>query len=871
MQNDLDTSNLSTFNHRLFADQVHKQYENTVLGTAATLINGTILVFILRAHVQSKALLIWLACAGIVSACRLAVHRSYRKSPTQYSNPEKWNAWFIATLFLSGILWGSVAVFLFPSDSIGHQAFIAFVTGGMVAGAVGAFTAVIAAFFIFSIPALLPICVRFLLLGSGMHLAMGAMVFLFLLIISLTAFRMHKDITHLLSLKYERSALVAGLQLEIDQRKEAEKNLRRQKEQVEEIVTQRTAQLKNANQRLQAILSYAPLLIWAIDQEGILTFSDGKGLEKIGFAPGESVGKSVFELFAEDGPIIDITKRVLAGEFISETIHFKDVFFEVRYQPVVGAGDRLAGAIGVAIDVTEQTAAKEALRKSEEKYRELVENINDVLYAIDREGLITYISPVIESVLGYRADELVGKSFFDYIYRQDQARLKSDFARAIDGISSPSEYRFLDKSGEKKWCGVSSRPISEGREKTGIQGVLVDISRSKRLEEQLQRAQKMEALGTLAAGVAHDLNNILSGIVSYPELLLMDLPQDSALRRPLTTIKKSGENAAAIVQDLLTLARRGVAARELLNLNQIVKECLASPEIQSLMRLHPNINISTSVQSDLFNIYGSSIHIFKSLSNLISNAVEAMPKGGRIEIATGNRYADKLVTGFDAVEEGEYAVLSVADSGIGIAESDKARIFEPFYTKKVIGRSGSGLGMAVVWGTIKDHNGYIDLQSREEQGTRFELFFPATRDQLKTSQDSKELSDVTGNGEFILVVDDMPAQREIATGILDRLGYRSQAVASGEEAIEFIRQRTVDLVILDMIMEPGIDGYETYRQIRSIRPAQKAVIASGYSETERVRKTQDSGAGRYIKKPYTIAAIGSVIKEELQRKVKDVL
>jgi PAS domain S-box-containing protein len=865
MQKDSDAPKLSTSNHRLFADQVHKQYENTVFGTAATLINGIILVFILRTHVQHTNLLIWLGCAGMVSASRLMLHRFYRRSHTQYSNPEKWNAWFITTLLLSGVLWGSTAVFLFPSDSIAHQAFIAFVIGGMVAGAVGAFTAVIEAFFIFSIPALLPMCVRFFLLGSAMHLTMCAMVFLFLLIITLTATRMHKDMIHLLSLKYERSALIADLRQEVDQRKQAEENLRQQKEQVEEIVTQRTAQLQNANQRLQAILNYAPLVIWAIDQQGILTFSDGKGLEKIGFTPGSAVGRSVFELYADNGPIIDITKRVLAGEFVSDTIRFRDVFFEVRYQPVVGAGDRLIGAIGVAIDVTEQTAAEEALRKSEEKYRELVENISDVLYAIDRDGTITYISPVIESVLGYGADELIGKCFLDYVCRQDEVRLISDFTMALEVIGSPREYRFLHKTGETKWCRVSSRPISEGGEKIGIQGVLVDITSSKRLEEQLQRAQKMEALGALAGGVAHDLNNILSGIVSYPELLLMDLPQESPLRRPLTTIKKSGENAAAIVQDLLTLARRGVAAVELLNLNQIVEECLDSPEIQSLRRLHPNIDITTDLPSDLFNIYGSSIHILKSISNLIFNAVEAMPKGGRIEIATGNRYADRVVSGFDTVKEGEYVVLSVADSGVGIAESDKARIFEPFYSKKVKGRSGSGLGMAVVWGTVKDHNGYIDLQSEEGQGTRFELFFPATRDQLKKSEDPKEPSDFTGNGEFILVVDDMPAQREIATGILDRLGYRSQSVGSGEEAIEFLRQHTVDLVILDMIMAPGIDGYETYRQIRSIRPAQKAVIASGYSETDRVRKTQDLGAGRYIKKPYTLAAIGSVIREELQR------
>jgi CheY-like chemotaxis protein len=348
-------------------------------------------------------------------------------------------------------------------------------------------------------------------------------------------------------------------------------------------------------------------------------------------------------------------------------------------------------------------------------------------------------------------------------------------------------------------------------------------------------------------------------------LLLLDLPQDSALRQPLMTIKKSGDHAAAIVQDLLTLARRGIAARELLNLNRIVEECLDSPEIRSLLRLHSNVDLSTSLQSDLFNIYGSAIHIFKSLSNLISNAVEAMPQGGRLQIATGNRYTDGIVSGFDTIKEGEYAVLSVADTGIGISERDRARIFEPFYTKKAIGRSGSGLGMAVVWGTVKDHNGYIDLQSQEGKGARFELYLPATREQLKKEQDPKELSDITGNGELILVVDDVPVQREIATSILDRLGYRFHAAASGEEAIEFIRRHDVDLVILDMIMEPGIDGYETFRRIRSIRPAQKTIIASGYSENERVRKAQDAGAGRYIKKPYTLGTIGSCIKEELQQ------
>ena len=202
---------------------------------------------------------------------------------------------------------------------------------------------------------------------------------------------------------------------------------------------------------------------------------------------------------------------------------------------------------------------------------------------------------------------------------------------------------------------------------------------------------------------------------------------------------------------------------------------------------------------------------------------------------------------------------------MGIPETDRHRIFEPFYSRKVMGQSGSGLGMAVVWGTVKDHNGYIDIASEEGRGTRLDLFFPATRDQLKQKQKPEDLSEIAGNGEFILVVDDMAIQREIATSILQRLGYRYGAVASGEEAVDFFRQHTADLVILDMIMAPGIDGSETYRRIQEIRPGQKAIIASGYSETEEVRKTQSLGAGPYIKKPYTIASIGRVIKAELKR------
>jgi CheY-like chemotaxis protein len=226
---------------------------------------------------------------------------------------------------------------------------------------------------------------------------------------------------------------------------------------------------------------------------------------------------------------------------------------------------------------------------------------------------------------------------------------------------------------------------------------------------------------------------------------------------------------------------------------------------------------------------------------------------------------DQWVAAFDTIKEGEYAVLSVSDSGVGIRECDQTRIFEPFYSKKVLGRHGSGLGMAVVWGTIKDHGGYIDLVSRDGSGTRFDLYFPASRELVMPSEHAFDTSDIFGNGEAILIVDDMPAQREIASHLLTRLGYRCKTVPSGEKAVEFLREHTADLIVLDMVMAPGIDGYETFRQIKTVRPDQKAIIASGYAETERVKKTLALGAGGYIKKPYTISTIGKFIKKELNK------
>jgi signal transduction histidine kinase/CheY-like chemotaxis protein len=405
----------------------------------------------------------------------------------------------------------------------------------------------------------------------------------------------------------------------------------------------------------------------------------------------------------------------------------------------------------------------------------------------------------------------------------------------------------------------------------GILAVGQDITERIRAEEEkrglqahLQRAEKMEAVGTLAGGVAHDLNNILSGLVSYPDVLLMDLPEDSPLRGPVLTIQNSGKKAAAIVQDLLTLARRGVAATEVSNLNDIISDYLESPECEKLKSFHRDAQIETNLEGDLLNVLGSPTHLSKTVMNLVSNAVEALPDGGKVTICTANRYIDKPIRGYDEVREGDYVVLTASDNGIGIPAEDLERIFEPFYTKKVMGRSGTGLGMAVVWGTVKDHDGYINVESIVGKGTTFELYFPVTRKEAEKQEATGSIKDYMGNNERILVVDDVQEQREIATMLLSKLQYSVDSVSSGEEAIEYMKTGSADLLILDMIMDPGIDGLDTFKEILRNHPKQKAIIASGFSETDRVKEAQRLGAGEYVRKPYTLEKIGAAAKTELQ-------
>lgn len=678
-------------------------------------------------------------------------------------------------------------------------------------------------------------------------------------------------------LKRERAELVrakAVLRKEVEERKGSE------------------AALRESESRYKLLAENVTDVIWTVDLGLRFTYISPSVEKLLGYAADAMLGQTAYHFLSAEsqaqmlrnssGLNAKLNKngnRPFDLQNLEIRMVRKDgaqVWVEVQNSFFLTDQGNVDGIVGVARDITKRKEYEEALVESENKYRGILESMDECYYEVDLAGNLTFINRAGCDILGYSKAELIGLNNRDYTTEKTARSLYRVF-HSVFLTGQPQrimDYEIIKKDGESRIMELSTALIQDdGGIPVGFRGIARDITLRKqaqlekeRLENQLLQAEKMKAIGMLAGGVAHDLNNILSGIVSYPELLLLDLAPDSPMVKPIKTIQESGKKAAAIVQDLLTLARRGVSVSEVVNLNDIVNEYLNSPEYQRLLHFHPLVVTESRLEPSLFNILGSPHHLSKTVMNLVSNAAEAMREGGTIVIETSNEYIDRPIHGYDKIEEGDYCVLTVADTGIGIAAEELQKIFEPFYTKKTMGRSGTGLGMAVVWGTVKDHKGYIGLNSVPGKGTVFKLYFPITRQARCSDGRLLSMDDYKGHGERVLIVDDVLAQREIATSMLTALGYRVACVSSGEKALQHVQSNRVDLIVLDMIMAPGMDGLETFRQINRLDPRQKAIITSGFSETQRVREAQRLGAGQYVKKPYSLETIGLAVRNELGRR-----
>jgi PAS domain S-box-containing protein len=652
---------------------------------------------------------------------------------------------------------------------------------------------------------------------------------------------------------------------------------------------QTEAALRKSEQALLSIFKATPVGLTIMKNRVFQSFNKAY-CDIVGYSEADLIGQPPRVLY-EDEVEYERVGRALdsglnkSGIAIVQTKHRRKngVIRDVVLTSVLLQSKTSALKTVVAIeDITDRIQTEKALRDNRKHLADIIDFLPDATLVIDKNGRVITWNRTIEALTGIKKENIIGKGNYEYAipfygYRRP---VLIDYA-LHPNKEMETQYTAIQRTGDMLFgeaftpnlppgdihlSGTASVLRDDNGEIIGAIECIRDNTERKRLEERLQRAEKMEALGTLAGGVAHDLNNVLGIMVGYSELLLEKLPEDSQQKKYAGHILQSSVKGAAIIQDLLTLARRGVTVSEIVNLNDIILSYFRSPEFERLRSDHPSVKISTDLEKGLLNLKGSSLHLGKTLMNLISNAFESIEGPGEVVIRTENRYLDRPIRSYDEMREGDYLVLTVSDSGSGISANDLGKIFEPFYTKKVMGRSGTGLGLAVVWGTVKDHHGYIDVQSEEGRGSTFTLYFPVTREEPAKIDKGASPDTYKGKGESILVVDDVKEQRELATSMLAWLGYHVESVNGGEEAIEYLRHKKADLVVLDMIMDPGIDGLGTYEKILEIAPGQKAVIVSGFSETDRVRKAQEMGAGTFVRKPYILEKIGCAVRQELDRK-----
>jgi PAS domain S-box-containing protein len=652
--------------------------------------------------------------------------------------------------------------------------------------------------------------------------------------------------------------------------------------------------LKESQQRFAEIIEFLPDATLVIDEKGQI-IAWNRAMERMtGVTAEEMIGKGNYEyaipFYGERRPIlIDLVLKphdevldkyrsishyngVIIGEAYMPNLKGGTVYLLGTAAPLYDMDGQIVGAIESIRDITDRRKAEEALTMANERFSEVLNSFDALVFVLDMASDdVLFVNRYGRSILGDLEGELCRQAIQQG--RGGQGAYSTN-ELLVDAEGKPTAgmvWEFPQQI-NNRWYECRDRVIKWPDGRLVRLSIAIDITERKQAEaerqklaERLHRAEKMEALGIMAGGVAHDLNNVLGVLVGYSELLLLGMPEDSRQRKHVNNILLSGQRGAAIIQDLLTLARRNVDISEVVNLNTVVSDYCRTPEFEMLKTSHPKVSFEVTLEENLLNLRGSPLHLGKTVMNLVSNAAEATAAGGRVVVGTQNRYLDRPILGYDNMEEGDYVVLTVSDNGQGISQTDIGKIFEPFYTRKIMGRSGTGLGLAVVWGTVKDHRGYIDVKSEEGKGSIFTLYFPVTRDEAMKSRGNATFEQYQGRGESILVVDDVAEQRELARRMLTRIGYRVATVSSGEEAIRYLRTHQADLLVLDMIMGSGLDGYETYQKIHESNPQQKAIIVSGFSETDRVRKAQALGAGAYVPKPYIMEQIGLAVRQELDR------
>jgi len=508
--------------------------------------------------------------------------------------------------------------------------------------------------------------------------------------------------------------------------------------------------------------------------------------------------------------------------------------------------------------ITARNQAEEALRESEEKYRNLVERANDGI-AIVQDNLLKYLNPRLAEIGGYTADEVIDTPFTDYVYPDELPKVVDYYNRRMAGDETVSTYETALRHRDGSKIDVEfNTGIITYQEKPAALAIIRDMTERKRLEAQLQQAQKMEALGTLAGGIAHNFNNLLMGIMGNASLMVSETDSAHPNYEKLKNIEKLVDSGSKLTQQLLGYAREGRYEIIPLNLNQLMKE--TSDTFRATKK---EIRVHRELAENLFPIDADQGQIEQVLLNLYVNAADAMPGGGDLFLKTIN-VTDKDMKGRPyRPKPGNYVLLTARDTGTGMDKRTTERVFDPFFSTKGLGK-GTGLGLASVYGIIKAHGGYIDVESKKGSGTTFKIYLPGA--EKKVEMVAKSARQIIKGSETVLLVDDEPMVLEVGINMLKKLGYTVLEAKGGREAVKVYKANKdkINLVILDMVM-PDRGGGETYDQMKEIDPTVTVLLSSGYSIDGQATEILERGCNGFIQKPFTIKELSGRIREILEK------
>lgn len=641
---------------------------------------------------------------------------------------------------------------------------------------------------------------------------------------------------------------------------------------VVDITEQKKAEqaVRDAQSRLNTILSSAPVVLWATDGDGVFTLSCGKGLEALDMEPDEVVGRSVFEVFEDNPAIVLNMRRALAGETVDATARIGDRFFGIRYEPIIGMKGQVIGSVAAAIDTTEQRRAELAMREREEQLRAVIENSPAAICFQDTEGRFLLFNREFEKRHGLSLDDARGKRPPE-VFPEDVVRIVSMNDEIVLDTELPCEYEveFPDQYNVIRTGFTNKFPIYGPQGGVvGIGSICADMTDHKQMEEKLRHAQKLEAVGQLTGGVAHDFNNILAVILTNLEFLEEDLEGDSAHKEIISEAIRAVHRGAKLTERLLAFSRKQPLNPKTIDLISILSEM-----VELLRRtLGETITVQTQFPGDLRPVFVDRNQFENAVLNLAVNARDAMKRGGKLEIICSNKKIIRRASGrINEMPSGHYVCMEIRDSGEGMPPEVMERAFEPFFTTKKTGE-GSGLGLSMVYGFANQSGGAVTISSVLGEGTSVKLFLPAipadgSEPVLEPESDPEPVAtNVPRGSETILVVEDDADVGSSARRTLTSLGYRVFCASDAIDALEILRRTPrIDLLFSDVIMPGGVDGRELAEEAKRLLPGLNIVLTSGYAAGRLSHVDLEKAGIGFVPKPYTRRTLADVIRAVLDR------